>query len=170
MKFIKIGKLVNTHGLNGNLVMQVTTESPGILEDMQYLLLSRNGEVKASLELIYMSEYKGMLLVCFAGVEDVDSAMKYKGMDVVLPEDMLPEPEDGSIYWHQLEGCQVFDTEGNYVGVLIDYMEAGSSEVFRIKGEKNTWLISNNKNHVTEINVKDKKLIIAGEGLISENV
>lgn len=169
MKFIKIGKLVNTHGLDGNLVMQVTTESPEILEDMQYMLLSRNGEVKASLEPAYMNEYKGMLLVGFKGVEDVDSALKYKGMDVVVPEDMLPKLED-SIYWHELEGCLVFDTEGKQVGTLIDYLEAGPTEVFRIQGDKCTYLISNNKNHVTEINVKEKRLIVAREGLISENV
>lgn len=169
MKFIKIGKLVNTHGLDGNLIMQVTTESPEVLEEMEYMLLAKNGDVKASLKPVYMNEYKGMLLVGFQGVEDVDAALKYKGMDVVVPEDMLPELED-SIYWHELEGCLVFDTEGKQVGTLIDYMEAGSTEVFRIRGERDTYLISNNKNHVIEINVKEKRLIVAREGLISENV
>ncbi|MGE4317705.1 MAG: ribosome maturation factor RimM [Deferribacterales bacterium] len=169
MKFIKIGKLVNTHGLDGNLMMQVTTESPEILDEMQYMMLSKDGNVKASLEIEYMNPYKGMLLIGFKGIGDVDAALKYKGMDVVIPEDMLPDLDDG-IYWHELEGCQVFDTEGNLVGTLIDYMEAGAAEVFRIKGEKETWLISNNKNHVTEINVTEKKLIVAREGLISENV
>jgi 16S rRNA processing protein RimM len=169
MKFIKIGKLVNTHGLDGLLLMQVTTESPEVLEEMQFMMLSKEGKVKASMEIEYMKDYKGMLLVGFAGVEDIDSALKYKGMDVVLPEEMLPELE-GEIYWHELEGCQVLDTDGNLVGTLIDYMEAGASEVFRIKGEKGTYLISNNKDHVTEINVKEKKLVVNREGLISENV
>lgn len=169
MKFIKIGKLVNTHGLDGDLVMQVTTESPEILDEMQYMMLSRDGDVKASLEIEFMRNYKGMLLVGLKGVDGVDAALKYKGMDVVVPEDMLPELED-SIYWHELEGCQVLDTDGELVGVLVDYMEAGSSEVFRIKGEDDTYLISNNKNHVIEINVKEKKLIVAREGLISENI
>lgn len=169
MKFIKIGKLVNTHGLDGDLVMQVTTESPEILDEMQYMMLSRDGDVKASHEIEFMRNYKGMLLVGLKGVAGVDAALKYKGMDVVVPEDMLPELED-SIYWHELEGCQVLDTDGELVGVLVDYMEAGSSEVFRIKGEDDTYLISNNKNHVIEINVKEKKLIVAREGLISENI
>lgn len=169
MKFIKIGKLVNTHGLDGDLVMQVTTESPEILDEMQYMMLSRDGDVKASLEIEFMRNYKGMLLVGLKGVDGVDAALKYKGMDVVVPEDMLPELED-SIYWHELEGCQVLDTDGELVGVLVDYMEAGSSEVFRIKGGDDTYLISNNKNHVIEINVKEKKLIVAREGLISENI
>lgn len=169
MKFIKIGKLVNTHGLDGLLLMQVTTESPEILEEMQYMMLSKEGKVKASLEIEYMKDYKGMLLVGFKGLEDVDSALKYKGMDVVIPEEMLPQLDD-EIYWHELEGCQVLDTNGDFVGTLIDYMEAGASEVFRIQGEKETWLISNNKDHVTEINVKEKKLVINREGLISEDV
>ncbi|TCK60001.1 ribosome maturation factor RimM [Seleniivibrio woodruffii] len=169
MKFIKIGKLVNTHGLDGLLLMQVTTESPEILEEMQYMMLSKEGKVKASLEIEYMKDYKGMLLVGFKGLEDVDSALKYKGMDVVVPEEMLPQLDD-EIYWHELEGCQVLDTNGDFVGTLIDYMEAGASEVFRIQGEKETWLISNNKDHVTEINVKEKKLVINREGLISEDV
>lgn len=169
MKFIKIGKLVNTHGLDGDLVMQVTTESPEILEDMQYMMLSRGGDVKASLEIEYMKDYKGMLLLGLKGVEDVDTALKYKGMDVVVPEDMLPKLED-AIYWHELEGCQVLDTDGVLVGTLDDYMEAGSTDVFRIKGDGAYYLVSNNKNHVIEINVKEKKLIVAREGLIRENI
>ncbi len=95
---------------------------------------------------------------------------KYKGMDVVVPEDALPEAEEGSIYWSDLVGCPVFDKIGVEVGTLDDYMEAGGTEVFRIKCEDGYYLISNNIDHVLEINVKDKKLVVDRVGLVSEEI
>lgn len=169
MKFVKVGRLVNTHGLDGELVMQVTTDSPEIFEEMQYMMLAKGGDVKASLEIEYMQDYKGNLLVGFAGVTDIDDALKYKGMDVVVPEETLPDDDD-AIYWHELEGSPVFDRNGVQIGTLVDYMEAGGAEVFRIKCSDGYYLISNNKDHVLEINVKDRKLVVDRIGLVSEEI
>lgn len=149
--------------------MQVLTESPEVFDDMQYMMLAVKGNVQASLEIEYMQEYKGNILVGFAGVEDIDTAKKYKGMEVVIPEEMLPEL-DGEIYWHELEGCPVFDKNGELVGALADYMEAGGADIFRIKCEDEYYLISNNTDHVLEINVKEKKLVIDRIGLVSEKI
>ncbi len=79
MKFIRVGKIVNTHGLDGELVMQFKTESPEIFDDMQYMMLAREGgDIKSSLEIEYMEDYKGgMALVGgLVGVEDIDTAKK----------------------------------------------------------------------------------------------
>ncbi len=69
-------KIVNTHGLDGELVMQFKTESPEIFDDMQYMMLAREGDIKSSLEIEYMEDYKGMALVGLVGVEDIDTAKK----------------------------------------------------------------------------------------------
>lgn len=169
MKLIVVGKLVNTHGLDGELVMQVFTESPEILDEMQYMMLAKQGDVKASLGIEYMQDYKGKLLVGLAGVGDLDTALRYKGMDVVIPEDMLPEDED-SIYWKDLVGSPVFDSAGEMIGTLSDYMEGGGAEVFRIKCPDGYYLISNNTDHVLEINIKEKKLVVDRIGLVSEEI
>jgi 16S rRNA processing protein RimM len=90
-------------------------------------------------------------------------------MDVVIPENMLPELDD-EIYWSQLEGSPVLDINGDRIGELVDYMEGGSTEIFRIKCDDGYYLVSNNKDHVLKIDVKEKKLIVAREGLISEDL
>lgn len=169
MKLVKIGRLINTHGLDGALVIQVLTDNPEVFDEIKYLMLSENGDVKASMEIEYMQDYKGNILVGLAGVEGVDEARKYKGMDVVVPEDMLPELED-EIYWYELVGAKVFDRTGSEIGELVDYMEAGPAEVFRIKCEDGYYLVSNNNDHVLEINVKEKKLVVERSGLVSEEI
>lgn len=169
MKLVRVGKLLNTHGLKGELVLQVTTDSPEVFDEMKYMMLAIEGDVKASLEIEYMADHRAGALVGFVGVEDVDAAKKYKGMDVVIPEEMLPELED-EIYWNELVGCPVFDRNGDEVGTLVDYMEAGGADIFRIKSGRKYYLISNNIDHVLEINVKEKKLVIDRIGLVSEEV
>lgn len=169
MKLVKVGRLINTHGLDGELIMQILTDTPEVFDDIEYMMLAVKGDVKASLRIEYMQEFKGNVLVGLVGVEDIDTAKKYKGMDVVVPEEMLPELE-GEIYWHELEGAQVFDKDGEEVGTLVDYMEAGGTDIFRIKTDRGYYLISDNTDHVLEINVKDKKLVIDRIGLVSEEI
>jgi len=170
MKLVRVGKLINTHGLDGVLVMQVFTDTPEVFAELEYMMLALKGSVKASQEIEFLHPYKDdKILVGFMGVEDIDSAARFKGMDVVIPEEMLPELDD-EIYWSQLEGSPVFDSNGAEIGTLVDYMEAGETEIFRIKCDDEYYLISNNKEHVLEINVKEKKLVVAREGLISEDL
>ncbi|MGD9809587.1 MAG: ribosome maturation factor RimM [Deferribacterales bacterium] len=169
MKLVKVGRLINTHGLDGELIMQILTDTPEVFDEIEYMMLAVKGDVKASLAIEYMQEFKGNVLVGLVGVEDIDTAKKYKGMDVVVPEDMLPELE-GEIYWHELEGAPVFDKDGETVGTLVDYMEAGGADIFRIKTDKGYYLISDNTDHVLEINVKEKKLVIDRIGLVSEEI
>jgi len=169
MKLVRVGKLLNTHGLDGELVLQVQTDYPQVFEEIEYMMLAVKGDVKASLAIEFMQEFKGNILIGFVGVEDIDTAKKYKGMDVVVPEEMLPELED-EIYWYELEGSPVFDKNGVLVGTLADYMEAGGADIFRIKSDEGYYLISNNKDHVLEINVKEKKLVIDRIGLVSEEI
>lgn len=169
MRLLKVARIINTHGLNGDLIIQVTTDSPEIFDDMRYMMLAKGGDVKASLEIEHMQDYKGNILVGLAGVADIDEALRYRGMDIVVPEDMLPAEED-AVYWHEMAGCPVFDKEGEKIGELADYMEAGGADVFRIKCADGYYLISNNKDHVLEINIKDKKLVVDRIGLVSEKI
>jgi 16S rRNA processing protein RimM len=169
MKFVRIGRILNTHGLDGELVMQLLTDSPEILDDMQYMMLAVKGDVKASLEIEYMQDFKSNLLVAFKGVDGIDEAKKYKGMDVVVPEEMLPELED-EIYWSEFQGALVFDRNGEQIGTLVDYMEGGGADIFRIKCADGYYLVSNNIDHVLEIDVKNKKLVVDRVGLVSEEI
>jgi len=170
MKLVKVGKLINTHGLGGALVMQVLTDSPEIFEEIEYMMLSKGGDVKASFAVENMSDYKGNILVELKGVSDIDEALKYKGMDVVVPEEILPVLDEDEIYWHEFVGSLVLDSNGAEVGTLVDYMDNGPAEVFRIKSENGYYLISNNTDHVLEINVKEKKLVVERSGLVSEEI
>ncbi|WP_162139902.1 ribosome maturation factor RimM [Limisalsivibrio acetivorans] len=170
MEFIRIGRITGTHGLDGTLRIAPITDNPQIYAEIKYLMLAKDGSVVKSLEIGYMQEHKNALLIQVDGVMDKESALELKGLDVVVPASMLPEEDEGEVYWSRIQGSEVYDTEDRFIGTLDDYIETGTSDVFRIKGDKGSFLVSNNPDHVLRIDARNKKLLINREGLVSEEV
>lgn len=46
MKFISIGKIAGTYGLNGEMKIKPNTSHPELFSQMEYLLLTHNNELK----------------------------------------------------------------------------------------------------------------------------
>ena len=92
-------------------------------------------------------------------------------MSVSITEDMLPKAEDDEVYWFEIENYPVLNEEKKELGKLIDVLEAGSSDIFRIALNDGRYaLISNNKNHVLEINTNEKYVLISEQGLVYEDL
>ena len=65
----------------------------------------------------------------------------------------------------------VLNEEKKELGKLIDVLDAGSSDIFRIALNDGRYaLISNNKNHVLEINTNEKYVLISEQGLVYEDL
>lgn len=171
MHFISVGKVVGSFGLNGEIKVKPITDHPEIYEDMEYLLLTQENELKRSFNIENLKFQSGHFIFKVKSIDTEMDANKLKGLSVSVTEDMLPENEDDEVYWFEIEGCPVFNEDNIEIGKLDDVLECGSNDVFRIALNNGKYaLISNNKNHVLEINTKDKKVIISEQGLVDEEV
>lgn len=168
MNFIRVGFITGSHGLDGTIKIAPNTDNPHIYAEIEYLMTAANGKIKGSYEILFMQEHGNLILAQVSGIDSKDKANELKGLDVVIPADTLPEEEDGDIYWHKIENSDVVDTEGNYVGKLTDYLETGTNDVFIITEGENSWMISNNEQHVLKIDAIKKCITIDKAGLISE--
>ena len=171
MKFFRIGKVVDSHGMDGEIKVLPITDNPEIFDEIDFMMLSKNGNVVKSYKLEYLS-YRTQYFLCkLMEINSLDKAKEIKGLDIVIPENMLPETQSGEVYWKDIEGSKVFDSENNEIGILQDYMETGGSDIFNIVDNAGKeYLISNNPEHVLEINEKEKKIIINKDGLVSDEL
>ncbi len=171
MKFFRIGKVVDSHGMDGEIKVLPITDNPEIFDEIDFMMLSKDGNVVKSCKLEYLS-YRTQYFLCkLMEIDSIDKAKEIKGLDIVIPENMLPETQSGEVYWKDIEGSKVFDSENNEIGILQDYMETGGSDIFNIVDNTGKeFLISNNPEHVLEINEKEKKIIINKDGLVSDEL
>jgi len=170
MKFITIAKISGSHGLDGTFKVLLKTEYPEIFDYLDFLMLSDGKEIAASLAIEDVREQAKCLLIKCEGIDDRTASDKFKGCEIVVPEDVLPQADDDEVYWSSIVGSKVYDEADELVGTLEDYMETGGGDVFIIRDGKKEFLISNNDEHVLDIDAENKKITVNRQGLVSEDL
>lgn len=172
MKYVKIGYVAASFGVKGSFKVKPVTENPEMIGEAEFLLLSTDGKTVAkSLKILSVEPVKDCFLVKCEGIGSKDMSDALKNMSVMVPTDDLPDTGDDEVYWYMIEGAEVFDPAEHKIGILVDYIETGAHDVFRIKLDGGGYaLISNNKTHVLSIDARERKIVIEPEGLVREDV
>lgn len=129
-RFIEAGKIVNTHGVRGEVRIDPWTDSAEFLKGFKTLYIDGHPiRVQSS------RVHKAMLLAQLEGVEDVSAAMCLKGKTVSIDRGDARLPE-GGFFLQDIIGARVVTESGNEVGVLSDIIEAPAGNVYVVRGEE----------------------------------
>ena len=129
-QYIEAGRIVNTHGVAGEVKIEVWLDSPQFLKSFKRCFIDRR-EVK----LLSARVHKGFLIVKLEGVEDVNAAMALKGRTVFIDRADARLPK-GAFFLQDSIGASVVDESGREIGKLVDVMETPASNVYVVKGEQ----------------------------------
>ena len=128
-QYIEAGRIVNTHGVAGEVKIEVWLDSPQFLKSFKRCFIDRR-EVK----LLSARVHKGFVIVKLEGVEDVNAAMAMKGRTVFIDRADARLPK-GAFFLQDIIGASVVDEQGREIGKLTDVMETPASNVYVVKGE-----------------------------------
>ena len=68
--------------------------------------------------------------------QDRDQAQLYVGYEIWTDSGQLPSLEEGEYYWRQLEGLQVINEAGQFLGRVDHLLETGANDVLVVKADK----------------------------------
>ncbi len=168
--WFKVGKIVNTHGIKGEVRIISTTDfAEERYEVGNKLYLFQEKQVEP-VEVIVAThrKHKNFDLVSFEGYPNVNDVEKFKNSMVKVSEDQLSELEDGEFYFHEIIGCIVKTDEGQELGKIKEILTPGANDVWVIKGKGGKEiLIPYIDEVVQEINIEKKEIMITVmEGLL----
>ena len=129
-QYIEAGRIVNTHGVAGEVKIEVWLDSPPFLKSFKRCFIDKR-EVK----LLSARVHKGFLIAKLQGVEDVNAAMALKGRTLFIDRSDARLPK-GAFFLQDIIGASVVDEQGNEIGKLADVMETPASNVYVVKGER----------------------------------
>lgn len=129
-KFIEAGKIVNTHGVRGEVKIHPWVDSAEFLKSFRHLYIDGK-----PLRLLGGRVHKGFLIASLEGVDDVNEAMVLKNRTVHVDRAEAALPE-GSFFLQDIMGASVRDENGTELGVLTDILEAPASNVYVVTGER----------------------------------
>lgn len=138
---LEVGKIINTHGLKGEVKIATWTDSPDVFEDIEYVIIkSKKGDI--TLNVAGVKYQKNNIIVKFRELERIEDAEPLKNSVLYVPREMLGELPEGVYYIADLIGLEVFDDEGHKIGVIADVFSTGANDVYDIKreGQKNLLL------------------------------
>ena len=127
--FIEAGRIVNTHGVAGEVKIEVWLDSPQFLRRCGRLFL--DGKEK---KILSGKVQKSFLIAKLEGVEDVNAAMALKGRTVQIAREDAPLPK-GGYFIRDILGASVRDEQGNEIGKLTDVLERPASDIYVVQGE-----------------------------------
>lgn len=131
-KFLECGKIVNTHGVKGALVIESWCDSPEVLCEIKTLYYKRKEEYQP-LEVTKASVHKGRALVYFYGIDSIEAAQLLKNRVVYADREDIPIDED-RVFLADIIGLDVFDErDGKRLGVLADVIENPAQDIFAVK-------------------------------------
>jgi len=163
---IALGEIVATHGIEGWLKLNpYNPDSPTLLSTQKIVL--ENDGVRSAQRLQAVKPHKNQLLIRLQGVDGINEAQKWIGSIVSVAETNLPALGADEYYYYQVVGLEVFDTEGNRIGIITRLWSTPGGDLYVVQGEAKEYLIPVTKEIVEKIDLTAGKMIInPPEGLL----
>lgn len=103
-QFLEAGKIVNTHGVTGDIKVQSWCDSPEVLTDFDTLYLSPSEPVQVKKAYVH----KGCVIMHLAGVNTCEAAEALRNRVLYLNREDIDLPED-LVFIQDMIGLTVYD-------------------------------------------------------------
>lgn len=171
MEWFNVGRIVNTHGIRGEVRVISTTD----FEETRFAVGSKLAVFKKDdkrpiwVTVESARRHKNFILLTFEGLNNINLVEPFKEGLLKVSKDQLAEDElDENEYYHfEIKDCEVYSEEGDLIGVVSDILETGANDVWEIKSKGKKHYIPYIADVVKEIDIDNKKIIIhVMEGLL----
>lgn len=130
-QYLEAGKVVTTHGVRGEMKLELWCDGVAFLKKVGRLYPSRNGGKCYQIKSIRAQGQ--MALLQLEGVDDMDAARALRGQVFYFDRNDATLPA-GRWYVADLIGCEVRDADtGKPYGKLCDITETGANRVYHIR-------------------------------------
>src|SRR5699024_7411045 len=117
-EFFNVGKIVNTHGIKGEVkVIRITDFEERFKPGNQLYLFLKDHSDPIKLTIKNHRKHKQFDMLIFEDYPSINDVEIFKqGILKVHQDDRQPLEEEGSYYYHEIIGCEVKTTSGETLG------------------------------------------------------
>jgi 16S rRNA processing protein RimM len=137
-RLLNIGKIVNTHGIKGEVKVWSQTDFPDVRfkAGSKLLMFPPESGQPITIEVLSSREQKNLFVLKLKGFDHIDQVEKFKGWELKVSEaERVPLPE-GEYYFRDIVGCTVESDEGKQLGIITDILSPGANDIWVVKQTK----------------------------------
>ena len=153
MNLIYIGKIVNTHGIKGEVRLLSNFEEKDLIfkQGFKVYIGSMNEEETINT----YRHHKQFEMISFKGINDINLVLKYKGKKVYINKDDLNLKDDEYLL-EDLIGMKIINNE-EQLGTVTDIYDTKAGKLLYISFAKN-YYIPYNSNYIKQVDVRRKEI------------
>lgn len=153
MKYVLIGKIVNTHGIRGEIriLSDFKYKEKVFIPDMKVYI----GKEKVCETITGYRHHKIFEMITLAGYNDINQVLKYKGDYIFVNKEDIKLGENEYLN-EDIIGLDVYNDD-KLLGVVTKIENHNGNEVLFINGVKH-YLIPYNFDIILSVNLKEKKM------------
>lgn len=157
-EFLEIGRIGKTHGLRGDLWLNLSTDFPERLGAGKIIYIGKKYQ-EFSIGSFRLKGNRGLLK--FAEFNSPEKARVLTNQSVYVKTKDLPDLPKDEYYHHDLIGIRVVDEEQKEIGILEEILRTGANDVYVVKHSsgKET-LVPAIKSVIIDINTSNKTMIV----------
>lgn len=173
MEWFNVGRIVNTHGVRGEVRILSTTD----FEEQRFVVgnklaaFKKNDKKPTWVTIESVRRHKNFILLTFEGMNNINLVEPFKEGMLKVTKDQMEEDmlEENEYFYHDIIGCSVVSEEGETIGEVKDILQTGANDVWVVKGTKGKeHYIPYIEDVVKDINIDEKIITIhVMEGLLS---
>ncbi|MBS4539774.1 ribosome maturation factor RimM [Clostridium sp. D2Q-11] len=159
---IQVGKIINTHGLKGELKVLPLTDDPQRFNNLNKMYIDNKEYI---IEKVWYK--KGFPIITIQNFNDINDVLIFKNKYIYITQEDMIELEEDTYFIFQIKGLNVVTVDGIEIGTIKDVLTPGANDVYVVKGKDKEYLIPAVKEFVKEIDLEEKKMVIMPiEGLL----
>ena len=153
-RYLEVGKIVNTHGIKGDLKVAPWCNSVEVLCSLNEIYLN---EGKSKLIIKAARPHKSVAIMHIDGINTIEAAEKMKNRVIYADRNDISLDEN-EYFIQDIIGCEVldFDTKKIY-GTVTDVFKTGANDVYEITSDNEfKYLIPVIDNVIKETDIKNQ--------------
>jgi 16S rRNA processing protein RimM len=168
-EMITIGVVVKPQGRKGEVLVEPLSDRPNRFTSLQrvYVPAAGGGAGARAVSVTDRWPHKGRIVLKLEGVDSIDEAEKYRGIELRIGEDEVEVLPAGSYYHYQLKGLKVEDPAGRPLGVAADVLvTGGEAPVLVVRGAGGEVLIPMAEAFIREVDLEHGRIVAVRPELV----
>lgn len=167
-EFITIGKIVNAHGIRGEVIIEPMTDDLQQFNTIKEVYLSWKHQPRRLFTIERARGTANKIVIKLAGINDRNAALGLKGIILEKRLADCPALPPDTYYIFDVIGLNVKTVDDRWIGQISDVLTLPANDVYIVTDGQREYLIPAIKAVIKQIDV-DRELVIIDpiEGLLS---
>ena len=162
MSYLKIGKIIDSHGLDGTFKVFNTTDSPKkrYAKGNKVYLYNEATDERLEMTVANFRMSGQIVFVKLEGIDNPESAKEFKGFEIHTIKDRK-DLEVGYYFYEDLVGCSIIDQSKNELGKVSKVEEFPAQITLRVRRPNGKdFFVPFVKQFIKKVDIEDKKIYI----------